>query len=100
VPILADDANWGLDGVQLFDRIVEAREAGDWKNVSAREGLLDSLEPAYEIPRDNLNTVLNKAGESHGSLRTCQTRPDRRRNRDRFAIGSGPPTPGASRPRS
>jgi hypothetical protein len=61
VPILADDANWGLDGVQLFDRIVEAREAGDWKSVNAREGLLDSLEPAYEIPRDNLNTVLNKA---------------------------------------
>lgn len=63
--ILDDDAAWQTGPLDLFVSIQKRRAAQGGFTPSTRS-LLDDLEDEYEIPRDNLNTVLNKAFQQTG----------------------------------
>jgi hypothetical protein len=62
---LADDSVWNRPAEELFDNIREQRKLKGGAPASDRS-LLGDLEDEYEIPRDNLNTVLNKAFQQTG----------------------------------
>lgn len=63
--ILADDSAWNWTAEKLFDAVRERRSSKGGRPVSDRS-LLGDLEDEYGIPRDNLNTVLNKAFQQTG----------------------------------
>jgi hypothetical protein len=63
--ILADDSAWNRSAEELFVNIRERRKLKGGGPASDRS-LLGDLEDEYEIPRDNLNTVLNKAFQQTG----------------------------------
>jgi hypothetical protein len=63
---LADDGNWSIDGIELFRRLTNLRDSGNWVEPADRRGLLGDLEDDFGIPRDNLNTVLHKAMKQTG----------------------------------
>lgn len=55
-----DDNNWEKSSTELFSTILANRAAGLAHETSSRS-LLGDLEDEFEIGRDNLNTILNKA---------------------------------------
>jgi MoxR-like ATPase len=59
-----DDQNWQLSSQDLFKRLLDSRAAGG--HSTSNRGLLEDLEGQYQVPRDNLNTVLNKAFQQTG----------------------------------
>jgi hypothetical protein len=58
--LLNDDANWTKSPVELLQLVLTNRATGASSRTSTRL-LLGDLEEQYQIGRDNLNTVLNKA---------------------------------------
>jgi hypothetical protein len=66
LPLLREDSSWSGDGIELFERLIQARAAEGWKDQSKRRGLLDDLEAEFDLKRDNLNTVFNKAMKQTG----------------------------------
>ena len=62
--IFDDDAVWGQSSVEAFSLLLNLRKGGA-KNFLNR-GFIDDLEPQYSVPRDNLNTVFNKAFQQTG----------------------------------
>jgi energy-coupling factor transporter ATP-binding protein EcfA2 len=61
---LDDDRNWQLSSQDLFRRLLDLRAAGH--SSTSNRSLLEDLEGQYQVPRDNLNTVLNKAFQQTG----------------------------------
>ena len=62
--LLDDDDAWREAPLGLFQRLL-ARRASRGRPTAGR-GLLGDLEDQYSVPRDNLNTVLNKAFQQTG----------------------------------
>lgn len=59
-----DDSKWQLSSQDLFKELLTLRQSGDAK--ASTRSLLGDLETQYQVPRDNLNTVLNKAFQQTG----------------------------------
>jgi energy-coupling factor transporter ATP-binding protein EcfA2 len=62
--LLEDDLNWNASPDKLFDKLLRLRSES--KLAVGSRGLLGDLEVEYEVPRDNLNTVFNKAFQQTG----------------------------------
>ncbi|WP_154678223.1 McrB family protein [Paraburkholderia nodosa] len=62
--LLDDDSNWVISSADLFVRLLQMRASAE--NNQVARGLLGDLEAQYGIPRDNFNTVLNKAFQQTG----------------------------------
>jgi hypothetical protein len=60
-----EDSAWTRPSSELFQNLLERRRS-QGGNTGAVRGLLGDLENQYHIPRDNLNTVLNKAFQQTG----------------------------------
>lgn len=63
--VLNEDKNWSLQAPDLLRAVLENRSAGR-SGPKAKRRLLGDLENEYNIGRDNLNTVLNKAFHQTG----------------------------------
>jgi hypothetical protein len=64
--IYDDDGNWSKPSAEIFSILLEMRKG---KGIPASpKRLLDNLETAFSIPRDNLNTYLHKALSQTGLL--------------------------------
>jgi hypothetical protein len=63
--LLDDDGAWKLDAGELFASLLKLRQTSK-SEPTPRRGLLGDLEDAYKVPRDNLNTVFNKAFQQTG----------------------------------
>lgn len=59
-----DDRNWQLSSQELFKKLLTLREGSNFS--ASTRSLLEDLETQYQVPRDNLNTVLNKAFQQTG----------------------------------
>ena len=53
-----DDETWMESATEVFQRLMQHRNTG---GMPEGRRLLDDLEQEYGVPRDNLNTLLNKA---------------------------------------
>jgi hypothetical protein len=63
--IFSDDSAWSKSSEALFSLVLQKRQdQGD--GVTSERSLLGDLEDEYGIPRDNLNTVVNKAFQQTG----------------------------------
>lgn len=58
--LLKDDANWRKSGTELFSLLSTARLIAGNGFGSSRT-FLEDLEPEFEIPRDNFNSLFSKA---------------------------------------
>ncbi len=64
--IYDDDGNWSKSPTEIFSILLAMRKG---KGIPASpKRLLDDLEPAFSIPRDNINTYLHKALSQTGLL--------------------------------
>jgi hypothetical protein len=61
--LLNNDDNWNADALTLFTGIIKIRSSAD---IDRGRKLLDDLEDEFEVPKDNLNTVLVKAFRQTG----------------------------------
>ncbi len=58
--LLDDDSNWSKPGVELLQVVLAKRRSDKDISLSKRR-LLGDLEDQYDVGRDNINTVFNKA---------------------------------------